>query len=268
MLRRLQRISTKISLREAATQSAVMDNAEIDQSESTSEFKHAPSQIDQYKQPRAANYAKPNQPFPMNPYYQPVPPLSDKTRSHIYSLYLENPIEWTPRRLAEHFGISIIRVEAVLRLKALEQKLGGAQHDLQGFTQGMEQMLASVTIEPSKKARREDLREYIVKPNPFMQLIDEEQKVTPQDAASLLKMEPFENVQQRLDKNASQVFDMGESKDMQEILSSDSRLKGKCDFVFVDSNGGVTVRDSEGNFRLGTKREVYKLKSKSRKMSV
>ena len=38
----------------------------------------------------------------------------------MYKLFKENAAKWTPRALAESFSISIGRVEAILRLKALE----------------------------------------------------------------------------------------------------------------------------------------------------
>ncbi|KAJ3049610.1 hypothetical protein HK102_012455, partial [Quaeritorhiza haematococci] len=64
-----------------------------------------------------------DRPFPMNPYYIARPPVSDKTKTIIYTLYAANPREWTPRKLGVQFGISIVRVQAILRLKAVEMKL-------------------------------------------------------------------------------------------------------------------------------------------------
>jgi Eukaryotic mitochondrial regulator protein len=39
----------------------------------------------------------------------------------LYALYLSDPSEWNVRKLSEKFGISVARVEAVLRLKELEE---------------------------------------------------------------------------------------------------------------------------------------------------
>jgi hypothetical protein len=66
----------------------------------------------------------------MNPFFQPKAPISDSTRTEIYKLYLKDPESWTPRALAEHFGISIIRTEAVLRLKSLEESMRAAVDSL------------------------------------------------------------------------------------------------------------------------------------------
>ncbi len=64
-----------------------------------------------------------SQPFPLNPHFIIVPPIDNNTRNTIYSQYMSNPTKWSPRKLAEKFSLSIIRVEAILKLKAHEQQL-------------------------------------------------------------------------------------------------------------------------------------------------
>lgn len=58
----------------------------------------------------------------MNPYFKVEPPLSDSTRNSIFSLFSSDPEKHTPRSLATSYGISIARVTAIIRLKALEAK--------------------------------------------------------------------------------------------------------------------------------------------------
>jgi hypothetical protein len=60
-------------------------------------------------------------PFPANPTFKPPPPLSDALKTMLYALYLTDPSVWNIRKLGEKFGISVARVEAVLRLKELEE---------------------------------------------------------------------------------------------------------------------------------------------------
>lgn len=209
----------------------------------------------------------------MNPTYVPVPPISDKTRNHIYSLYLQDPEQWSPRALAESFGLSIVRIEAILRLKSMQEvMLSKGIQSQDEFVKGMEHMLGAVTLDPKKKQpAREPLRELIVKPNPFAQLIDEDEKLTPNDAATLLKLEPFQNIERRLDKRASQAFKIGETDQESVVLESNPKLKGKSDFIFVDvgeNSSGVHVRAKDGTFREASKREIWNLKSKSKKMRV
>lgn len=76
-------------------------------------------QVDDFKNITTQQYVG-SRPFPMNPFFQPKPPIANSTKKEIYSLYLEDPSKWTPRALAEKYGISIVRTEAILRLKSLE----------------------------------------------------------------------------------------------------------------------------------------------------
>lgn len=48
--------------------------------------------------------------------------MGDATRQEIYDLYKEDPVKWTPRQLALKYELSVIRIEAILRLKHLEKK--------------------------------------------------------------------------------------------------------------------------------------------------
>lgn len=75
--------------------------------------------VDSFKTLKAQKFVGGAKPFPMNPFFIPKITISDKTRTQIYSLYKSSPEQWTPRALAEQFGISIARTDAILRLKAL-----------------------------------------------------------------------------------------------------------------------------------------------------
>ncbi|CAE6470534.1 unnamed protein product [Rhizoctonia solani] len=70
-------------------------------------------------------------PYPDNPTFKPPPPLSDVVKSSIYDRYLEalRPAAskseshgQTVRTISEQFGISIARVEAIIRLKEYERQ--------------------------------------------------------------------------------------------------------------------------------------------------
>ena len=52
----------------------------------------------------------------------PATPVGDGLRQEIYDLYKEDPVKWTPRQLALKYELSVIRIEAILRLKHLEKK--------------------------------------------------------------------------------------------------------------------------------------------------
>jgi hypothetical protein len=62
------------------------------------------------------------QPFPLNPSFKPPPPLSDRLRNLIFSEWIKNPSQNNPRTLSIRHGISIKRIEAIIRLKVHEHK--------------------------------------------------------------------------------------------------------------------------------------------------
>lgn len=58
----------------------------------------------------------------LSSWFVPPVPVGDATREEIYQTYRAAPQEWTPRKLAEKFQLSVLRVEAILRLKHLEKR--------------------------------------------------------------------------------------------------------------------------------------------------
>ncbi|KAI0068061.1 hypothetical protein BV25DRAFT_1875205 [Artomyces pyxidatus] len=81
------------------------------------------------------------QPFPLNPSFKPPPPLSDDERTLIYTLYMSNPEENSVRALSTRFHISIKRLDAILRLKGLEEHWVKGKPLQTGFRHGMEKLL-------------------------------------------------------------------------------------------------------------------------------
>jgi hypothetical protein len=55
--------------------------------------------------------------------FQPRPPLSDATKQEIYEAFVSDSENWTVRKLATKFGISLKRVEAILKLKSTEKEM-------------------------------------------------------------------------------------------------------------------------------------------------
>lgn len=56
----------------------------------------------------------------MNPTFKPPPPIADRTKDFIYERYMSNPKKFNVRVLSLAFGISMKRIDAILRLKGLE----------------------------------------------------------------------------------------------------------------------------------------------------
>ncbi|CAL1694580.1 unnamed protein product [Somion occarium] len=96
----------------------------------------------QFKEPhRPRNWLGGQVPFPLNPSFKPPTPASDELRSLIYTQYMANPEGNSVRALAERFGLSIKRVDAILRLKGLEEHWKKGKQLQTGFQVGMEEIL-------------------------------------------------------------------------------------------------------------------------------
>ncbi len=61
------------------------------------------------------------QPFPLNPSFKPPTPVSDALRNTLYQAFMANPEANSVRNLAGRYHLSIKRVDAILRLKGLEE---------------------------------------------------------------------------------------------------------------------------------------------------
>ncbi|KIJ66390.1 hypothetical protein HYDPIDRAFT_86744 [Hydnomerulius pinastri MD-312] len=82
-----------------------------------------------------------NVPFPLNPSFKPPTPLSDALRSQLYRSYMANPEVNSVRALAARHNISMKRVDAILRLKGMEESWKKNKPLQTGFTKGMEDLL-------------------------------------------------------------------------------------------------------------------------------
>ena len=61
------------------------------------------------------------QPFPQNPSFKPPVPVSNALKNAIFDQFMADPQANSVRALASKYHLSIKRVEAILRLKGLEQ---------------------------------------------------------------------------------------------------------------------------------------------------
>ena len=129
----------------------------------------------------AANFIKPRQPFPMNPFFVPVAPIHNTTRQQIFELYTSNPVIYTPAKLASLFGISIVRATAILRLQAVASNLKESGKPLQvDYQKEMDKMLGSVVLTEGAP-RRELMRERVGGPlGGYVLFLDEEMAFTPE----------------------------------------------------------------------------------------
>lgn len=57
----------------------------------------------------------------MNPSFRPPPPIANTQREAMYSEFMADPEKNNVRALSQRYGLSIKRVDAILRLKGLEK---------------------------------------------------------------------------------------------------------------------------------------------------
>ncbi|KZT53782.1 hypothetical protein CALCODRAFT_474307 [Calocera cornea HHB12733] len=86
---------------------------------------------------------QPKRPFPTNPSFQPPAPMSNNNRNELFRAWKKEPNEKTIRALSNKYGISIDRVNAIIKLKEHEiQLLKTSSVPLQmAFCEGMEKFL-------------------------------------------------------------------------------------------------------------------------------
>ncbi|KAJ4472527.1 eukaryotic mitochondrial regulator protein-domain-containing protein [Lentinula edodes] len=87
------------------------------------------------------NWLGGNVPFPLNRSFVPPPPISDKQRSEMYRLYMLDPEKYGVRALSQKFHVSLDRVDAILRLKGMENAWVKGNTLQTGFVTGMERIL-------------------------------------------------------------------------------------------------------------------------------
>ncbi|KAJ2547328.1 hypothetical protein EV175_005264 [Coemansia sp. RSA 1933] len=220
--------------------------------------------------PGGSNYVggNPTTPFPLNPWFRVRAPLSDSIRESIYQDYLKDPERVTPRILGERYRISIKRVEAILKLKAIEHHMV----ENEGFTAqkkltaGMESMMGTRS---QTDKRAEALYEEVPNvSNPRFYAVPEGTDFTPADAADVLGRKPFQHIVDHLTASkpfainyngldpkfaprvskkislsaAKRLEELGPVKE--EVLEKDLQVTSeRWKFVFVDTAKRLDMKD-------------------------
>lgn len=153
------------------------------------------------------NYVGGNRPFPLNPWFRPRAPVPNSKKEVIYAEYLKNPLNNTPRVLGEKFGLSIHRVEAIIKLKAIEHHMveNGEIVAQTKFTKGMESMLG--IAEKTKPIKESLVGEDTRISGPRFHAVPEGQSFTAADAAEVLGRQPYQNIKDRLTASKPYVID-------------------------------------------------------------
>ncbi|KAI9294575.1 hypothetical protein K502DRAFT_316846 [Neoconidiobolus thromboides FSU 785] len=216
---------------------------------------------------------KNNAPFPMNPFFKPHKPVSEENKKKIFDYYKQNPKVNTPRKLGNIFRLSVKRVEAILKLKSLQEELitkGKEKFILQtNFQIGMEKLLGV-----SNMHDKEELEPILPEINkPLFRAIDEEVEFGAKDAAVSLNRKPFEQVKKELaDEKPFEYHGLRgdkipEMKTQVKILSKDEKgSHKKYQFMFSDINPNLSLKNRQVLIREtdGTLREASLFEKKHR----
>ncbi|CAO3634046.1 unnamed protein product [Cunninghamella echinulata] len=172
-------------------------------------------------------------PFPNNPLFQPRPPITDAKREDIYQLYISDKSTWTVRQLAVKFGLSLKRIEAILKLKSSEKEMEANGFILQRqFTKGMEQYMGAsepVTI------LQEPLIDIV--PNvgkPRFKLLEENATFTTKDAADTLNRKQYKLLEKKAIALEEAKFEKTTTSASSQHTNNNSNNNSK--YVIVDSS--------------------------------
>ncbi|CAO3648476.1 unnamed protein product [Cunninghamella blakesleeana] len=167
-------------------------------------------------------------PFPNNPLFQPRPPITDNKREEIYQLYLSDKSTWTVRQLAVKYGLSLKRIEAILKLKSSEKELESNGFVLQRqFTKGMEQYMGA--SEPAT-ILQEPLIDVV--PNvgkPRFKLLEENDTFTSKNAADTLNRKEYKVLEKK-------AIASEETKFESHAAATTSHHTSNSKYVIVDSS--------------------------------
>ncbi|KAF8628248.1 hypothetical protein AX15_004023 [Amanita polypyramis BW_CC] len=114
---------------------------------------------DKYRHASPRNWLGGEVPFPMNPSFLPPAPLSDAVRTRMYQEFMRDPVRNSVRVLSQRYHVSLKRVDAILRLKGLENAWVKGKQLQVGFQQGMEKLLGVEEDERIRNAARRQARQ-------------------------------------------------------------------------------------------------------------
>ncbi|KAI7867131.1 eukaryotic mitochondrial regulator protein-domain-containing protein [Spinellus fusiger] len=223
----------------AEAQTETEASGEIAEEEPPFKMSHRRKRFHDWIRGAGSKYARPavgttnyiSNPFPNNPLFQTKPPLSDARRQEIYNVYMTAPQLWTVRKLATKFGLSMKRIDAVLKLKIAEKEMETSGVVLQKkFTKNMEQLMG---VDQQHIRFQEPL--FDIFPNvgkPVFKALEEDAVFDSKDAADVLNRKQFKILEARAIGQEDKAFTR---RLTQENTVPESQLKRGA-FVIVDTS--------------------------------
>lgn len=132
-------------------------------------------------------YSPAKKPFPHNKGFLYHVPLNDFTRKQIYFLYKSKPEEWTVRKLASKFKITVERADAIIDLQEHEERMFHLGYKVNTeYLKKMEAMVGA-SSDRAREASRE-VMEFWQKRSPIFVKIPEDQELTFEEAAKIAQL--------------------------------------------------------------------------------
>ncbi|CAB5363054.1 unnamed protein product [Rhizophagus irregularis] len=201
---------------------------------------------DSYDRP---NYLGSNIPFPMNPFFKPQPPLSDSTKEEIWLKFTQEG--QTPRKIGTDYGVSLKRVEAILKLKKLEKDMDKKGITLQkNLSENIEKMLGA------RSFCAEPLTDTLPKVGvPNFETVDENQDFSPEDAAKILRRPTLAKIQEKEhQEELLKPFSLEENSTKDEQIMTlvgrdekETNQRFQFKFKTVGKEQNVILRDRDGS---------------------
>ncbi|KTW26082.1 hypothetical protein T552_02975 [Pneumocystis carinii B80] len=185
-------------------------------------------------------------PYPLNPKFKPVPPLSLQIRRNIYEKWKQGK---NLREISDMFSISVARVEAILRLAEVESKWHREKKTLNSYAQTMHNMLGS-----GKNKSLNEPRFFVFTPSESQNftLIHENSYFTSKDAADELQRCLYSDLKEKVIQSQSNTLlhnkhDISNKESgLQKEITNLIPQKNRFDLKVVDSNTGNTWLLSKG----------------------
>ncbi|BGP54226.1 hypothetical protein JCM8202_001359 [Rhodotorula sphaerocarpa] len=207
-------------------------------------------------------------PFPLNPTFNPLPPLADLTKTRIYNAYLHNILQkdatdsQVVRAVSTKFGVAMDRVRAIVRLKELERRFRSEGRPLQTeLLKGMESHLG--VKQPAHESWRgieepEPAIPKLASTKTVFEMVDVESGDSPVFLPLLSRVPLRTTPLTELPSDSSAVSSAPTSNNptapsRRTKLVAASR-PGRAPTAFVDLSGTKEGREMRGTYEGGTKR--------------